>query len=129
MVIQMDNEFLTEDITEEVTEETQLDRIEEGVRLLVEQSTENVTSELETIEGSELLEENTTEVSEEETTTEGVIVDEHLYMSKEYTDKDINDVYSMALSIRNIVLLFVLVVLCWKGFAIMKNIVYRVMNW
>lgn len=125
MVIQMDNEILTE----EVTEETQLDRIEEGVRLLVEQSTNYVESELENVESTEFLEENTEEVSEEEATTEGVIVDEHLYMSKEYTDKDINDVYSMALSIRNIVLFFVLVVLCWKGFAIMKNLVYRVMNW
>lgn len=125
----MNDDFLTEIITEEATEETQLDRIEEGVRLLVEQSTENVTGELENMESSEFLEEGTEEVSEEESTTEGVVVDEHLYLSKEYTDKDINDVYSMALSVRNILLLFVLVVFCWKGFSIMKNLVYRVMNW
>lgn len=125
----MNDEILTDEITEEITEESQLDRIEEGVRLLVEQSTNYVESELESVESTEFLEEITEEVSEEEATTEGVIVDEHLYMSKEYTDKDINDVYSMALSIRNIVLFFVLVVLCWKGFSIMKNLVYRVMNW
>lgn len=39
------------------------------------------------------------------------VVDERLYLSDSYFDKDINDIYSILLSIRNLLLLFLMIYL------------------
>lgn len=49
------------------------------------------------------------------------IVDENLYLSKEYSDKDINDCYSMLLSIRNCVILLIMTIFLFKAYEIMSR--------
>lgn len=51
----------------------------------------------------------------------GQIVDDRLYLSREYTDKDINDCYSMLLSIRNCVILLNMTIFLFKAYEIMSK--------
>lgn len=55
-------------------------------------------------------------------------VDHHLYLSSEVQDASIDDVYSMLLSTRNIILLFFLVLLLWQSFRVLKSAFYKVFN-
>lgn len=69
------------------------------------------------VSNTELSTEATTEATTtdiEYITTEGQILDTKLYLSSEVSGADINDVYSIMLSTRNIVLLFFMVWLLFK---------------
>lgn len=83
--------------------------------------------------------EEETEASEEETEEEneeatelGLIfedpVDAHLYLSSKVENANMNDIYSVLLSSRNIILLFVLIVVVWKLFNICKTAIYKMFN-
>lgn len=67
---------------------------------------------------SETTEESTSEI--EYITTEGQPVDTNMYFSSTVNGADLNDIYSVALSTRNIVLLFFLFFLFFK----VKNIIH-----
>lgn len=69
------------------------------------------------VSNTELPTEATTEATTtdiEYITTEGQIIDTKLYLSSEVSGADINDVYSIMLSTRNIVLLFFMIWLLLK---------------
>jgi len=72
----------------------------------------DITTEVETTEEMEVV---------EPTVDTGQIVDDRLYLSKEYTDKDINDCYSMLLSIRNCVILLIMTIFLFKAYEIMSK--------
>lgn len=54
--------------------------------------------------------------------------DHHLYLSSEVEFANLNDIYSIALSIRNIILLLVLVLVGWKLFNLCKSAIYKMFN-
>lgn len=56
------------------------------------------------------------------------VVDEHLYFTGVANDVDINALYSVQLSIRNILLLFFLMFTFFKIYGAFKNLIYRLMN-
>lgn len=77
----------------------------------------------------------TEEATTEEATTEepqlvylGSGTDTHLYLSTEVENADLNDVYSMLLSTRNVLLLFFLVFLILKVGSMLRDIFARLMN-
>lgn len=83
----------------------------------------------------ELAEYNAEEATTEEATTEepqlvylGSGTDTHLYLSSEVENADLNDVYSMLLSTRNVLLLFFLVFLILKVGSMLRDIFARLMN-
>lgn len=90
----------------------------------------------ETLESTE--EDITTEESttEEHTTEEPAVIDltflgnadHNLYLSSEVEYANTNDVYSMLLSIRNILLLFMLLWASIKLLGMFKSALYRLMN-
>lgn len=54
-------------------------------------------------------------------TTEILLPDDTLYMSRVYADKTISDCYSMLVSIRNSVLLLCMIVFLFEAHKILKN--------
>lgn len=54
-------------------------------------------------------------------TTEIVLPDDELYMSRVYADKTISDCYGMLVSIRNSVLLLCMIVFLFESHKILKN--------
>lgn len=94
-------------------------------RELAEYNAEEATTE------EAITEEATTE---EASTEEPAIVflgsgtDTHLYLSSEVENADLNDVYSMLLSTRNVLLLFFLVFLILKVGSMLRDIFARLMN-
>lgn len=56
------------------------------------------------------------------------VVDEHMYFTGVANDVDINALYSVQLSIRNILLLFFLMFTFFKIYGAFKNLIYRIMN-
>ena len=73
------------------------------------------------------------EQEEQSSTASGLVVndtsaDTHLYLSSEVENATINDLYSIALSTRNIVLLFCLIFLFMRLFGALKNVIYRIMD-
>lgn len=97
-------------------------------RELAEYNAEEATTEEATTE------EVTTEEVTEEPTEEPQLVylgsgtDTHLYLSSEVENADLNDVYSMLLSTRNVLLLFFLVFLILKVGSMLRDIFARLMN-
>ena len=94
-------------------------------RELAEYNAEEATTE----------EATTEEVTTEEPTTEepqlvyfGSGTDTHLYLSSEVENADLNDIYSMLLSTRNVLLLFFLVFLILKVGSMLRDIFARLMN-
>lgn len=76
------------------------------------------------VETTEIIEEETTEQSDiEYITTEGQVVDTRLYLSSEVNGADLNDIYSLLLSIRNLFVLFMLMFIFFK----VKNIIHSVL--
>lgn len=125
-------EELTEDPTEEVTEEV----TENPVVIALENLDGNVTllrQELAEYNSEEPTEEPTEEVTEEPTEEPQLVylgsgTDTHLYLSTEVENADLNDVYSMLLSTRNVLLLFFLVFLILKVGSMLRDIFARLMN-
>lgn len=66
---------------------------------------------------------STEDLNVEYITTEGQVVDTRLYLSSEVSGADLNDVYSMLLSIRNLFVLFMLIFIFFK----IKNIIHSVL--
>lgn len=66
---------------------------------------------------------STEDLNVEYITTEGQIIDTRLYLSSEVSGADLNDVYSMLLSIRNLFVLFMLIFIFFK----IKNIIHSVL--
>lgn len=105
---------------------------------ILKQINDNLNALNEKLENSTTEEttENTTEENTEDTTeeiTEGIIykdssADTHAYLSTEVENATINDLYTVALSVRNVLLLFVLVFFGIKAFGALKNVIYRIMN-
>lgn len=62
-----------------------------------------------------------TDTDAEDITTEVAVVDDSLYMSQVYTNKTINDCYSMLVSIRNSVILLCFIVFVFEAHKILKN--------
>lgn len=130
----------TEEITEEVTEEVVVDpstlpvssgEYSEGVNSINENLGE-IASSIERT--NELLEVSTVEDTTEEVTEHeivygsGTVADGSLYFADKVENANLNDVYSMLWSVRNIILIFmflVLFVLLYKAF---KNLIYRFTN-
>lgn len=48
-------------------------------------------------------------------------IDDTLYLSKEYNDKTINDIYSMLVSVRNSVILLCMMIFLFEAHKILKN--------
>lgn len=130
------------DITEEIEEEnTELDysqyfeniqeRLDE-ISLMLAENSEEVTEEF----TEEVTEEITEEVTEEftEHVTEGLVIngsgtgDFNLYLSGQVENATINDIFSMAVSIRNILLIFFLFWVLVKLLNMFKGALYRLMN-
>lgn len=112
----LSDEQIVQDL-QEIKENVQLQQIKEEV----------VTEEVSTEEAS------TEEANTEEAITDGVIfldenVDSKPYLSSEVQNASVNDLYSIALSTRNILLLFVLFFFCYKIFGSLKNVIYRLMD-
>ena len=79
-----------------------------------------------TVDNQQNVEQSHVGVSDEPSVAEpiidtGQIVDDRLYLSKEYTDKDINDCYSMLVSIRNCVILLIMTIFLFKAYEIMSR--------
>lgn len=79
--------------------------------------------------------EPTTETTTEEAaqnieyeTTEGQIVDTRLYLSTTVNNADINDCYSMLLSIRNLFLLFLIIFVFFKVKTSIHTIFAKIFN-
>lgn len=88
------------------------------------ESTEEITTE--STQSIQNAEESTTEETDiEYITTEGQIIDNKLYLSAKVNNADINDVYSICLSIRNIVLLFFMILLLIKFKGMIHNAINR----
>lgn len=85
-----------DEISEETTEETD----EETSQIIVELSTQDIDIEY--------------------ITTEGQYVDNRLYLSTAVSGADNNDIYSMLLSIRNLLVVFILLFVFFK----VKNIIH-----
>lgn len=48
-------------------------------------------------------------------------IDDTLYLSKEYNDKTINDIYNMLVSVRNSVILLCMMIFLFEAHKILKN--------
>lgn len=79
--------------------------------------------------------EPTTETTTEEAsqdleyeTTEGQVVDTRLYLSTNVNNADINDCYSMLLSIRNLFLLFLIIFVFFKVKTSIHTIFAKIFN-
>ena len=101
--------------------------LNDNIQVLNENLEEASTEEASTEEAS------TEEASTEEASTEGIIfsdssADTHLYLSTEVENATLNDLYSIALSTRNVLLLFLLLWLVLKLFGSLKNVICRIMN-
>lgn len=68
------------------------------------------------------------EYDEETSEYSSVVVDNRPYMSSEVINADINDVYTMVLSIRNVVLLWFLVWLLLKFKTMIHNVTMKYME-
>lgn len=94
---------------------------------------ENITLLNETLSPStEETSEEVKEESPEELTTETLVVDSsvdsHLYLSGTVQNATIDDLYALALSGRNIILLFFLLLVLWKLWGALKNAIFRIMD-
>lgn len=97
---------------------------------------ESITNMSESIDGLVKLQEESntrsTEVSTEASTTsivyEDETVDTHMYLSTPVENATTNDIYTLGLSIRNVLLLFLLIWICFKVFGLLRAAVDRVMN-
>lgn len=127
----MENEEITtemEEITEENTEQsTTNEAILEQLEILNEHLENMENSEELTEEETEELTEELTEESTEIVYTDPTI-DHTLYFSTQVENADINDVYAMQLSIRNILLITVLLALAFLSFRMVRGLVDRVLN-
>ena len=141
MILKSDFVFWAYDLNEEVEEhenEETLQEINENILTLNENVlalNETLTSEEEILE-EEITEEESTEATSENASVAPSLdlisdnaVDEHLYLSGiPAEDASLNDLYAIALSTRNIVLLFFLFFCFFKFFGALKNLIYRIMN-
>lgn len=141
VILKIDFIFWSNDLNEEVEEnedQDTLEEINENILTLNENVValnETLTSE-EDITEEEITEEEITEASSENASVSPSLdlisdnaVDEHLYLSGvPAEDASLNDLYAIALSTRNIVLLFFLFFCFFKFFGALKNLIYRIMN-
>lgn len=82
-------------------------------------------------ETTETTSETTTETASQEIeyeTTEGQVVDTRLYLSTPVNNADINDCYSMLLSIRNLFLLFLIIFIFFKVKTSIHTIFAKIFN-
>ena len=119
------NDFVMYDI--EIGEETEPNETDTEI---IKTLNENIKTLNDNIQ---VLNENLEEASTEEASTEGIIfsdssADTHLYLSTEVENATLNDLYSIALSTRNVLLLFLLLWLVLKLFGSLKNVICRIMN-
>lgn len=110
-----------------------LEGINDNISLLREEMSEYNREEITEIPS----EEPTEEATEEPSTTSpipdltflnGDEVDSRLYLSGEVKYADINDVYSMLLSARNVLILFLMVFIIFKSASIFKNGILKLMK-
>ena len=102
----------------EVSEETTEETTEESEEELTTENTEEVTTEKIVVELS------TEDLDIEYLTTENQVVDTRLYMSVPVQGADSNDIFSMLLSIRNILLVFMIFFIFFK----VKNIIHTTLS-
>ena len=127
---------VTEEPTEEPTEEVTEEPTENPVVIALENLDGNVTmlrQELAEYNSEEPTEEPTEEVTEEPTEEPQLVylgsgTDTHLYLTSQVENADINDVYTMILSTRNILLLFLLVFVAFKFGSMLRDVIARFMN-
>lgn len=89
----------------------------------IEIETTNEEDNQTTEENQQIVILSTEDLNVEYITTEGQIIDTRLYLSSEVSGADLNDVYSMLLSIRNLFVLFMLIFIFFK----IKNIIHSVL--
>ena len=77
---------------------------------------------------SETTEQTTQDLDVEYITTEGQVVDTRLYLSVPVNNADLNDVYSMLLSIRNLFVLFILIFVFFKVKTSIHSIFAKIFN-
>ena len=121
----MNNDFVMYDI--EIGEENETNETDTEIISTLNQNIKTLNDNI------QMLNENLEEASTEEASTEGIIfsdasTDTHLYLSTEVENATLNDLYSIALSTRNVLLLFLLLWLVLKLFGSLKNVICRLMN-
>lgn len=124
-------EEVTEEVsTEEIPEEElpvqkkDLDKVVESVDNL-----QKTVGEIKQIQSDQL--ENSTEEASTEKPSITYLdenVDNHLYLTSQVENADVNDLFTIGLSIRNVLLLFMLLWLSLKIFGMIRAAVDRVMN-
>ena len=131
----MNNDFVMYDI--EIGEENETNETDTEIISTLNQNIKTLNDNIqmlnENLEEASTEEASTEEASTEEASTEGIIfsdasTDTHLYLSTEVENATLNDLYSIALSTRNVLLLFLLLWLVLKLFGSLKNVICRLMN-
>ena len=126
----MENEEILEQVTEESTEpdttnEVILERLES-----IDEHLEHLDSTEEVTE--EVLEESSSEDASTEESTELVYldptIDHSLYFTTQVENADLNDIYTIQLSIRNILLIFGLFALAFICYRMIRGTVDRLLN-
>lgn len=103
--------------------EEQIEEIKDMITDLTEEETDEETEEV-----------TTEEVTEEILEDNGLKVlgsgsgDFTLYFSDKVENASLNDIYSMMVSVRNILLLFFLIWSIYKVIGIFRNVLYKLMN-
>lgn len=122
-----DGEIETNESQNEILEilNENIQTLNENVQIL----NETLTSEEEVTE-EEVTEE---EITEAETIDSSLVfadttVDSHLYLSSEVDGATLNDIYSIGLSIRNLLLVFLLFYAGLRCIGALKNALYHIMN-
>lgn len=126
----------TEQPTEQQTEQsTEQNSVLENLNRNIEELNGHLTlleeraAEEEEVTTEEVTEESTEAASEDP----GIVyldssADVHAYLSTEVENASINDLYTVMLSCRNIVLLMFLIFLMWKMWGALKNVISKIMN-
>lgn len=127
----------SEEVTEEVTEEVSEEILEEDLPV----QKKDIAELKESIDGLAVglneikrVEESQIEYTQNRDTEPSVLtfldesVDHHLYLTSEVENATINDVFTLSLSIRNLLLVFFLFWFCLKILGMLRAVVDRVAN-
>lgn len=131
-VVEDDAIILSDESTDQDMQQT-IQQINENTQEIITLlTTEEDTTEEETTEVILNSADNDIVLSDENSNSFDFIsdpaVDEHMYFTGIANDVDINALYSVNLSIRNILLLFFLMFTFFKIYGAFKNLIYRLMN-
>lgn len=126
----------TEEVSEEVTEEVTEEILEEDLPLqkkdmfALKESVDNLGESVDSLVklNERSLEESSTEESTSTLTYLDETVDTHLYLTSQVENATINDVYTIGLSIRNVLVLALLLGLSLFFFKLVRTALERMLN-